>query len=95
MKKTIEFANKIIVIFDHDDCIQKTEYNTFEEAYEAMKHRYTDKEGLWWDIEDWDAEFDFEEAKGKFETYGYVEFCDRDEITTTLEMLNRVLDKIL
>ena len=95
MKKTIEFENKIIAIFDHDDYVEKTEYDTFEEAYEAMKHRYTDKEGLWWDEEEWDDEFDFEEAKGKFETYGYVEFCDRDEITTTEQFLYQKLDEII
>ena len=95
MKKTIEFENKIIAIFDHGDCVQKAEYDTFEEAYEAMKHRYIDYEGFWWDAEDWDEEFDFEEAKGKFEAYGYVEFCDRDEITTTEQMLNQVLNKII
>ena len=45
-------------------------------------------------VEEWDEEFDFEEAKGKFEAYGYVEFCDRDEITTTEQLLNRIINEI-
>ena len=94
MKKTIEFENKIIMVTDHDDYLDKEEFNTFEEAYEAMKHRYVDKDGFWWDEEEWNEEFDFEEAKGKFKAYGYVEFCDRDEITTTELLLNQVINEI-
>ena len=94
MKKTIEFENKVVAVFDRDYYFEKVEYNTFEEAYEAMKHKYTDKDGCWWDEEEWNEEFDFEETKGKFEAYGYVEFCDRDEITTTEQVLNQALNEI-
>lgn len=96
MKKTIEFENKVIALFDYDDYVEKTEYDTFEEAYKAMKHRYTDEDGyIGWDVEDWDEEYDFDEAKSEFEAYGYVEFCDRDTITTTEQFLNRKLNKII
>ena len=95
MKKTIEFENKIVMVIDHEyHNLEKKEFNTFEEAYEAMKHRYIDEDGFWWDEEDWNEDFDFEEAKGKFEAYGYVEFCDRDEITTTEQLLNRLINEI-
>ena len=94
MKKTIEFENKIIMVTDHDTYVDREVFDTFEEAYKAMRHRYTDKEGFWWDIDEWEEDYGFEEAKGKFEAYGYVEFCDRDEITTTEMLLNQILREI-
>ena len=94
MKKTIEFENKIVMITDHDDYVDRKAFDTFEEAYKAMRHRYVDKEGFWWDIEDWEEDYDFEEVKGKFEAYGYVEFCDRDAITTTEALLNQTINEI-
>lgn len=93
MKKTLEFENKIIMIADND-YLEKTEYSTFEEAYEAMKHRYVDEEGFWWDVEDWEEDYSFEKVKAKFETDGYVRFCDRDEITTTEAYLIQALLEI-
>lgn len=93
MKKTLEFENKIIMIADND-YLEKTECNTFEEAYEAMKHRYVDKDGFWCDIDYWEENYSFEKAKARFETYGYVRFCDRDEIITTEAYLIRALQEI-
>lgn len=95
MKKTIEIKNKIIVIFRDDYGDEKIDCSTFEEAYETMKNRYIDENGIGWDIEDWNEAFDFEEAKGKFEAYDYVEFCDGDEITTTEQFLDEILSEIL
>ena len=95
MKKTIAFENKIVMVIDHDLYLKKKKFNTFEEAYEAMNHYYTDESGdVLWDEEEWNEEFDFEETKGKFEAYGYVEFCDRDEITTTELLLNQAINEI-
>lgn len=94
MKKTVEFENKIVMITDHDGYVEKTSYNTFEEAYKAMKHRYVDREGFWWDIENWEEDYGFEEVKGKFEAYGCVEFCDRDEITTTEMLIQQTINEI-
>jgi hypothetical protein len=95
MKKTIEFENKVIAIFCDEYINVEMRCDTFEEAYETMKNKYTDENGIGWDIEDWNEEFDFEETKGKFEAYGYVEFCDEDKITTTEQLLKEALSAIL
>ena len=95
MKKTIEFENKIIVIFHDGYCDKKICCNTFKEAYETIKNIYTDKNSIAWEVEDWNETFDFQETKDKFETYGYVEFCDDDRITTIEQFLDEVLNKIL
>lgn len=96
MKKTIEIENKIIVIFHGNFGKEKINCDTFEEAYETMKNKYTNEDGIvGWDIEEWNETFDFEEAKGKFEAYDYVGFCDDDKITTIEQFLNETLDEML
>ena len=69
----------IVVLTDYQE--NRTRVETFEEAYEIMKKRYTvERESF--SEEEWEEEYPKEKIMAEFEAEGYIEFCDGDCIET-------------
>lgn len=76
---------KIIVLTKYQTEVHKM--STFDEAWKEMQKRYNG----FWDVEDWEEEYNKKEIQKQFEEKGYVEFCDGDAICTIDYYINNII----
>lgn len=80
----------IVVLTDYQE--NRARVETFEEAYEIMKKRYTaERESF--SEEEWEEEYPKEKIMAEFEAEGYIEFCDGDCIETLEQFIEDLFQK--